>query len=335
MTSAMLRVGIIGAGLIGEKRAAGLTAGKLVAVADHDFERAERLCGERGGQPMARWQDLVARPDLDAVIVCTTNDALSACSAAALRAGKHVLVEKPAGRNAADLEEAAAAEKASGKLLRVGFNHRFHPGLQKARALLRQGAVGPLMHIRARYGHGGRLGYEKEWRADPARAGGGSLLDQGIHLVDLCRWLAGELELAFGHAATYFWRMPVEDNGFVMLRSPDRTRAAWLQVSCTEWKNIFDFEIFGQQGKLQIIGLGRSYGQEELRFYRMKPEMGPPELETHKFPDEDLSWQHELEAFEREIAGAGGATELGTIDDALAAIRIVHGVYAQMEKDSR
>ena len=157
--------------------------------------------------------------------------------------------------------------------MRVGYNHRFHPALAKAREMVNAGAVGPLMFIRARYGHGGRVGYDREWRADPELSGGGELIDQGVHLIDLAGWFLGEFTSVEGHAATYFWNMPVDDNAFLNLRNADGA-TAWLQVSCSEWKNLFSFEIYGRDGKLQVDGLGGSYGLESLTYYRMLPRNG-------------------------------------------------------------
>ncbi|MDR3607832.1 MAG: Gfo/Idh/MocA family oxidoreductase [Oligoflexia bacterium] len=322
---AELRVGIVGAGLIGGKRAAALKGGKLVAVADLSVERAKKLADAHGAEVSANWETLVARKDIDAVIVATSNNAIPPCAVAALRAGKHVLVEKPAGRHPEDVRAQVLAAQESGRTLCVGFNHRFHPAFQKAKRLIESGQFGPLMYIRARYGHGGRIGYDKEWRADPAVAGGGELLDQGVHLIDLCRFTGGEFDLSWGDSGTYFWNMPVEDNGFMYLKSPDRKRSAFLHASCTEWKNLFDFEIFLRDAKIEIWGLGRSYGTEELRVYKMKPEMGPPDIETEAFPGEDHSWQLEFDAFLAEIAGR--RTDIGKIEDALKAVEIVHGVY--------
>ena len=321
----MLSVGIIGAGLIGQKRAQNLAGAKLVAVTDRLRERAIALAGPAKAEVEGSWETLVRRPDLDVILVCTPHDLLTPCAIAALESGKHVLVEKPAGRSPEELRRLLEASSRAKTVLKVGFNHRFHPGFQRARDLIKTGGIGPLMYIRARYGHGGRLGYEKEWRADPRVSGGGELLDQGVHLIDLCRWLGGEWNLAWGKSETFFWPMAVEDNGFLILESPDRSRTAFLHASCTEWKNLFDFEIFGKTGKLQVWGLGRSYGKEELRYYRMKPEMGPPDLTTSTFPDEDSSWAAEFEAFVKEITGQ--KTDMATAEDALRAVEIVSKTY--------
>lgn len=325
----MLRVAIVGAGLIGSKRAAQMAGGKLVSVFDVNGPRAKDLASKYDAQVENSVESLVSRSDVDAVIVATTNDHLTPTAISALKAGKHVLIEKPAAKNSQELQSLKDQASKSKRVVGIGFNHRFHPAFQKAQALLGSQDYGPLMYIRARYGHGGRLGYEREWRADPKIAGGGELLDQGVHLIDLCRWIGGEFKLEVGRAKTFFWDMPVEDNGFMLLQSPDRKRSAFLHASCTEWKNLFDFEIFMKNAKLQIWGLGRSYGIEELRIYKMKPEMGPPDFESFTFPGEDQSWQLEFDAFLQEIGGK--SSHLGRIDDAIAALGVVEETYRQSQ----
>ncbi|MGK5085609.1 Gfo/Idh/MocA family oxidoreductase [Bdellovibrionota bacterium FG-1] len=327
MTS--LRVGIVGAGLIGGKRAASMPGAKLVAVADIAMDRAKTLADAYGATAYDSWQELMARKDIDAVIIATTNAVIPVCAKAALESGKHALVEKPAGRHTEDLQGLVEATHRSDRILRVGFNHRFHPGFQKAKEIMQSGGIGPLMYIRARYGHGGRIGYDKEWRAVREISGGGELLDQGVHLIDLCRWLGGEFELEYGRVETFFWDMPVEDNGFLLLKAPGKKQYCHIHASCTEWKNLFDFEIFGQTGKLQIWGLGRSYGTEELRYYKMKPEMGPPDTEVFTFPGEDRSWLLEWDAFLAEIEGKH--TDLAKAEDALRAVTIVGDAYKQTD----
>ena len=327
--SAINHVGIVGAGLIGGKRAQALEPGRdqLVAVSDVSTERARTLAEKYQARVAPSAQALAEDPSITHVIVATSNDAIVPIALHALRAGKHVLVEKPAGRNPEELARLVAAAREARGALGVGFNHRFHPALLGAKEIIESGQFGPLMYIRARYGHGGRIGYDKEWRADPARGGGGELLDQGVHLIDLTRWLGGEFNLKWGDVQTFFWDMPVEDNGFLLLESPGGERKAFLHASCTEWKNLFDFEIFLRNAKVQISGLGRSYGTEELRVYKMKPEMGPPDLETTAFAGEDTSWKAEYEAFLERVAGR--PSHIGTAHDALRAVEVVYGAYRQ------
>jgi predicted dehydrogenase len=326
-----VRVAIVGCGLIGRKRARALGAHRLVACADATLGRAEALAAEYPGcRATDDYQQAIWHPEVDAVIVATTNDVLAPAALAAVEAGKHVLVEKPAARHAAELRPVLAAAERQGVVVKVGFNHRFHPAFQQARALVDAGEIGELLYIRARYGHGGRVGYDREWRADPRIAGGGELLDQGVHLIDLARWFCGDFVEVAGHVATFYWSMPVEDNGFALLKTADG-KVAWLHASCTEWKNLFSFEIFGRGGKLQIDGLGGSYGTERLTFYRMLPEMGPPETSAWEYPREDRSWDDELAHWLACIET--GRQPSGSLADALAALEIVERLYEGSGRD--
>jgi predicted dehydrogenase len=293
---------IIGCGLIGKKRLAGLPAGSKLAVAcDTNPSRAEELVKLAGyGRATTSFQEAVSDPAVDAVIVAVINNALAPVTAAAIRAGKHVLVEKPAAITLKEVEELIALETEHRVCVRVGFNHRYHRAFQKAREIFHSGVMGELMFIRGRYGHGGRIGYDKEWRADPKLSGGGELIDQGVHLIDLASWFMGDFATIEGHAATYFWDMPVDDNAFMSLRTA-KGQTAWLQVSCTEWKNMFSFEIYGRHTKLIIEGLGGSYGMEKLYHYQMKPEMGIPDTTVHEYPGPDESWRVEMTEFENDV----------------------------------
>ena len=317
---------IIGCGLIGKKRLAGLPVGSKLAVAcDTNLARAEELVKlAQTGKAVADFKLAVADPQVDAVIVATINSALAEVSAAAICAGKHVIVEKPAGIAVAQLDELIALEKRHGVCVRVGFNHRYHPAFQKAREIFTSGVMGELMFLRARYGHGGRIGYDQEWRADPKFSGGGELIDQGIHLIDLAGWFLGEFKKVDGHAATYFWKMPVDDNAFLSLQTA-KGQTAWLHVSCTEWKNLFSFEIYGRHTKLAIEGLGGSYGVEKLFHYQMKPEMGIPDTKVYEFAGADESWKTEMIRFEEDVHGK--RTPDAGLAEARAALQIVEKIY--------
>ena len=319
------RFAIVGCGLIGRKRLASLRPGHFAVACDLDLARAESLVKTAGaGRATADLADAIADPDVTAVIVATLNGALASVALRAIEAGKHVLIEKPAGIAVGEIDGLLAAAAKSGSLVRVGYNHRFHPALQKARELVDAGALGPLMFIRARYGHGGRVGYDREWRADPKLSGGGELIDQGVHLIDLASWFLGDFPVVEGHAATYFWDMPVDDNAFLSLRTASG-QTAWLQVSCSEWKNLFSFEIYGRTGKLAIDGLGGSYGVERLTYYRMLPEMGPPETTAWEYPRGDASWSLEMDAFLADIR-LRRPPESG-LEQARAALEIVEKIY--------
>jgi predicted dehydrogenase len=317
---------IVGCGLIGKKRLAGLPAGsKLVVACDTNLARAEELVKlAQTGRAVSDFKIAAADPQVDAVIVAVINSSLAEVSAAAICAGKHVIVEKPAGISVKQIDELIALEKKHGVCVRVGFNHRHHPAFQKAREIFASGVMGELMFIRARYGHGGRIGYDKEWRADPRLSGGGELIDQGIHLIDLAGWFLGKFTQIDGHAATYFWKMPVDDNAFLSLRTA-KNQTAWLHVSCTEWKNLFSFEIYGRHTKLHIEGLGGSYGVEKLFHYQMKPEMGIPDTKVFEFSGADKSWQKEMIEFESDIKSKR-KPDAG-LAEARAALQIVETIY--------
>jgi len=295
--------------------------------------RAERLAGMLpGAHATENWREAVDDRRVEIVIVATTNDALVPVTLAAVAARKHVFVEKPAGRRAEELAPVAEAARSAGVRVRVGFNHRYHPAISKALVMAREGAIGELMFLRGRYGHGGRPGYDREWRADPSKSGGGELIDQGVHMIDLARCFLGEFNHVQGFARTYYWKMPVDDNGFILLRTNEQ-RAAFLQVSCTEWKNLFSLEVYGRDGKLQVDGLGGSYGVERLTHYKMLPEMGPPETAIWEYPMADRSWAIEFEEFledirlEREPAAG--------LKDAMRALEIVEKIYRDSGYDHR
>ncbi|HLI57082.1 MAG TPA: Gfo/Idh/MocA family oxidoreductase, partial [Actinomycetota bacterium] len=214
---------------------------------------------------------------------------------------------------------------AAGRQVRVGFNHRFHPALLAAKKIVTEDRYGSLVYVRGRYGHGGRRGYEREWRAQKSISGGGELVDQGIHLIDLTRYLVGDVDLAFCELRTDFWDMAVEDNAYLALR-PRAGGFAWLHASWTEWKNLFSLEIAFRRAKLEITGLGASYGTERLALYEMQPEMGPPPTTIWEYPGTDSSWSREMADVLGEIAGqpAQGAN----LEDCIAAFTIVEEAYA-------
>ena len=317
---------IIGCGLIGKKRLAALPAGSQLAVAcDAKLAHAEELVKAAGtGCAVSDFQLAVVDPQVDAVVVATINSALAEIAATAIRAGKSVIVEKPAGISVRQLDELIALEEKHGVCVRVGFNHRYHPAFRQAREIFASGVMGELMFIRGRYGHGGRIGYDQEWRANPALSGGGELIDQGIHLIDLAGWFLGGFKKIDGHAATYFWKMPVDDNSFLSLRTASN-QTAWLHVSCTEWKNLFSFEIYGKHAKLHIEGLGGSYGVEKLFHYQMKPEMGIPETKVYEFPGPDESWRVEMSQFEQDVR-LKRKPDAG-LAEARSALQIVEEIY--------
>jgi predicted dehydrogenase len=324
-TPKVLGVGIIGCGLIGQKRAAHLgSGGNLIACADINISRAENLAKRFGAKALSSWNELLALPQIDIVIIATLHDSLADITLAAIASGKHVLVEKPAARSAEELAPVIVAAKTSNIKVHVGFNHRYHRSLQKAKMIVDSGALGELMFIRARYGHGARLGYDKEWRSDPKLSGGGELIDQGPHLIDLSRWFLGDFSEVQGFAHTYYWNMPVDDNGFMLLKTP-KQQVAFLHASCTEWKNLFSMEIYGEDGKLDLSGLGGSYGLEKLTYYKMLPQMGPPETTSWEYPMADDSWAIEMAEIYEDIHQ--NREPAAGLNDAYQSLKVINQIY--------
>jgi predicted dehydrogenase len=345
-----LKIGIVGCGLIGKRRAQIVRQSpedQLAMVADVDDARLAAAAQELGCTGTSDWMDIVNNDEIDAVVVATSNKFLMPVAVAALQHGKHVLCEKPPGRNYLETEQMVSAAKKAGRVLKVGFNHRHHPAVWKAHELCAVGEIGPLMFIRAVYGHGGRPGYDKEWRANADLSGGGELLDQGVHIVDLCRWFLGDFHEATGFTGTYFWNLgnfetnnhrlggsetinpnlsqqQLEDNAFVLLRTLDG-QTAQFQTSWTQWKNRFMFEVLGRDGYVRVDGLGGSYGVEKLTIGWRRPESGAPVEEAFEFPGPDISWQAEWQEFTSAVHE--GRQPLASGEDGLGTMRTLAAIY--------
>jgi predicted dehydrogenase len=326
MSASSPRVALLGCGLVGQKRLKLLPPKCVTVACDLQLERAQKLAAQSPGcLATDSVEHVLASPDVDVVMIATVNASLAPLATQAVQQRKHVLVEKPGAIRVAELEALEAAAAKSGALVRVGYNHRYHPACLKALEIFRSGALGPMMFVRGRYGQGGRLGYDKEWRADPKLSGGGELIDQGVHLIDLAGIFLGEFTQVEGHTPTYFWNMPVEDNAFLSLRNA-AGQTAWLHASCTEWKNLFSLEVYGRDGKLHWEGLGGSYGPERLTCYKMLPQMGPPETTVWDFPQADESWKIEMQEFFEDIRLK--RTPVPGLKEARAALAVVERLYA-------
>ena len=325
----ILRIAIIGCGLIGQKRLNNLPPGSVTVACDLNLDRAKKLAAQSCGcLATDSFLEAVKSPNVDVVMVATLNNMLVQIALQAIQSGKHVLVEKPGGITVDELKNLQTVARQFGVLVRVGYNHRYHPASLKALEIFHSGVLGPMMFLRGRYGQGGRIGYEKEWRADPKLSGGGELIDQGVHLIDLARIFLGEFVTVEGHVATYFWNMPVDDNAFLSLRNATGN-TAWLQISCSEWKNMFSLEIYGRDGKLHWEGLGGSYGLEKLTYYKMLPKMGPPDTTVWEYPRGDDSWRIEMEQFAEDIQ-LGRTPEPG-LKEAIAVMVVVEEIYSKRE----
>jgi predicted dehydrogenase len=320
-----MKVSIIGAGLIGRKRALALSSNdKLIACCDTNPEAAEKFSKDFNCKYYTDYKQLLEREDSDIIVVAVINKFAKEIIIAALKKGKHVIAEKPLGRNLSEANEIVRAAKDNGVVLKTGFNHRFHPAIMKAQQLINKGEIGKVFNIRGSYGHGGRAGMEKEWRASKDLCGGGELLDQGVHIIDLIRWFGGGIKEVYGKVETKFWDMEVEDNAFGILKTENGVTASF-HVSWTNWKNLFSFEIFGTEGYLKIEGLGGSYGPESLEAGKRKKEGGKPDIHTINYGPEDISWKEEWKEFKS--ACLAKREPLGSGYDGLKANEVIEALY--------
>ncbi len=325
-------IALIGAGGIGKiwaKAFLKTQGATLAAIADTDKARAEEIAKDFPGCTVTTdWKTLLADPNIYGVVVATPHFLLAPISKAFLEAKKHVLSEKPGGVNPEEVKTNTQIAEKNGVVYMIGFIHRFHPSFIEAKKLIGEGKIGKVICVRARHGFGGRPGYEKEWRFTKSVSGGGELIDQGMHLLDLSRWFMGEFQDIRGFAENLFWGGEVEDNGFVLLRTKDR-RVASVHVSWTNWDWIHSFEIFGDKGYLDIEGLDQRYkGPEKLIVGEHNPrEAGFPKETVIVYDKEgkDDSFSRELGAFLGAVDG--NIKDYPSGNDAYEALKIVESVY--------
>lgn len=318
-----MRVAVVGCGGIGQRRGQAvqdLDGFSLVVGVDTDPDAARRF-GERFGcETSGDWEAAVRRPDVDMVVVATANNAHAPVSIAALQAGKHVLCEKPLARNPAECERMVAAARENGVRLKTGFNHRYTPATWKAWELFQEGAIGSIIFARGRTGHGHGEALSRRWFGNFELSGGGTFLDNGVHLLDLSRWFMGDFVSAMGCVHTHLPALGrCEDNGFGIYRTADG-RVCQLQSSWTQWKGYLFLELFGENGSLAI-----NYDDATCTLVRRGAE-----TTTWSFAGvPDPSWGRELE----ELAAAvrEDREPLASGYDGWQAVRMAYAVYESGE----
>ncbi len=323
----VMRVAIIGSGLQCRRRAPVVRDDprcELKVIASLHLDHASAMARTFGCEASDNWRDVVQRDDIDAVLVCTPPYAHAEISLAALQAGKHVLCEKPLTRTMEEAERLVRAVSESGRVLKCGFNHRHHPAVWEAHQRVTRGEIGKPLFGRCRYGICGRPGYEKEWRADPAQAAGGQFIEQGTHALDLFRWFLGEAaEVACFTGVQYFTKQSLDDNGMAILRFKGGAMAS-LHASLTQWKNLFSFEVFGEDGYVRIEGLGGGYGTERLIVGKRDFTAPFSEVVT-EYRGADVSWKAEWDEFMAAIQER--RRPLGDVRDGAEAMRIALAAY--------
>lgn len=331
----ILRTAIIGMGKMGHirKRVIDMHPGfRLVAVCDVD----EAVRGEFPGLYFSsNWKDILEK-ELDVIVICTYNHIAPEVICNALKKGLHVFCEKPPGRTVDDVKRIMEAESQAGnKVVKFGFNHRFHYSIMEAKAIIDSGRYGRILWARGIYGKAGDLKFEDSWRSNSEYAGGGILLDQGIHMVDLLRYFMGDFVEVKSFVENYYWnKVHLEDNAFALLKTGEGM-VAMLHSSATHWKHKFSLDLFMENGYININGIltsTRSYGEESITFARRQFEdearaFGRPREETIYF-DKDDSWKLEIEEF-YDCITRGGKNYMGSTADALRVMQLIEKIYEQ------
>jgi predicted dehydrogenase len=331
MTTPPIRAGIAGYGYMGDIRRRNIEEHpnlRLVGIAD-----PRRPANVPSGVAVYDSHLALVDAGVDALFVCTPNHVTPEAIVYGLNHGCHVFSEKPPGRSLEDVQRIVDAERRNpGLKLLFGFNHRYHPGITDAKSIVDGGALGAIVTLRGVYGKSGGEGFEKSWRNDPAQCGGGILLDQGIHMLDLFRLFCGEFDEVVGMIGSSCWNIPVEDNAMVLLRN-GRGQIAHLHSSATSWKHIFRLEIGLEKGYLVVSGLlskTGSYGRETLLVGRRPARgeavaLGNPREELTYY-DSDPSWMVQVGYFVDCIREDKPVTE-STAQDALRVMEMIDRVY--------
>ncbi len=332
-----MRFGLIGCGWAGEMRASALArlpGFRLVAVADQDSARTLSLSKAYGTATETDWKALTRREDLEALIVSTPPPLHAEMCIKALEGGKHVLCEKPLARTPAECRQILDAAERSGRVLATGFNLRFYPGIVKAREIFDAGLIGELDHIRSYAGHPGGSEFTHPWVHDAAVMGGGALLDNGIHVIDLTHYFLGDVAEVKGYTTGNVWGFAgCEDNGFALLRN-SAGKVAFLHASWSEWTGYrIAIDVYGTRGCVRA-----SYPPMMVRVVQMDKPGGRPRRSFYLFPKLQIverlrsyrwtvrqSFMKEFEAFAK--AALGEKTPLALGLDGLRSVQIAHAVY--------
>ena len=331
----LIKVGIIGYGKVGKIRKKIIDRHpKYNLVGINDVKKPDE---ELNCKFYKNYKDLLNQ-DIDAVFVCTPNRYTPVITVDASNKKKHVFCEKPPGRNVEDIKKIVAAEKKNpGLKLKFGFNHRYHDGIMEAKSIVDSDRLGKILWLRGIYGKSGGVDFEEQWRSDKKIAGGGILLDQGIHMLDLFRYFCGDFEEIKSFVNNSYWNIDLEDNVFAIFRNK-KNQTAMIHSSSTQWKHMFRFEIFLEKGYVMVTGIlssTMSYGQENLitakrQFEDEAYRTGNPREEIIYFGKDD-SWEHEINEFTDCILN-DKPVKHGKSEDALKVMELIYRIYNEDEK---
>jgi len=326
-----LKVGIAGFGVVGKKRKACVDRHpnlRLVAVCDRNFDDEGLL--EEGVYYYQNYQNLLDQ-ELDILIICLTNEIAPEVTIAGLHAGLHVFCEKPPGRNVEDIKRVIQIESQNPLLkLMYGFNHRYHESVQNALKLVQDGKFGKVINIRGLYGKAKLITFNQpDWRTRREIAGGGVLLDQGIHMVDLMRLFGGNFTEVHSFISNRHWGYDVEDNAYALMKTEDGV-VGMLNSSATQWRHRFNLDINLEYGSIILGGIisgTKSYGAETLTVIEADPDNdnGDPKEKIIRY-NRDPSWDEEIIVFVNAILKKT-QIQSGSSEDALKTMQLVYKIY--------
>ena len=325
-----IKVGIIGYGKMGQIRHRAIKeagGGVLVAISEPMPEKKFETV------PNISHDEIITHPAIDAIIICTPNYLNKDLTIRSLKAGKHVFCEKPPCFTSKEMEEIIEAEKQSGKVLSYGFNHRQHDSVIRMKELIDSEQFGRVLWMRGRYGKSVTKDFYKDWRAKKNLAGGGILMDQGIHMLDLFLYLGGDFDKIKAEVSSLYWKLEVEDNAFLILKNSETGMLAQLHSTMTQWRHLFSLEVFMEKGYMVLNGLITStmtYGEETLSIAKNRSSAPAAtwkdEVKTQYI--DDNSWRYEIEHFINSVNN-GAPVSNGSSADALKLMRIIDKVYEQ------
>jgi predicted dehydrogenase len=325
-----MNIGIIGCGLIGTKRALNLLKEhKLVSCFDFNQKKSKLFSKKFKCSSERSIDRIIKNNKIKLVIVATYHSSLFQITKKAMLHDKFVMVEKPASINVSQIKSLLKIEKIRNSKVKVGFNHRYLQSIIKAKKIIEEKYLGNILYIRSRYGHGGRINYQNEWRMKPNLSGGGELIDQGSHIIDLTRFFLGNVQIEKSSLFSIYWKKNVDDNSILILKNK-KNQFSLFHVSCTEWKNKFSVEIFCEIGKIEINGIGGSYGQETLKIYKMGKKLGKPKLKKYTYK-KNLSWKNQMIEFNKEIIS--NCKIKTNLLDALENLKIIKKAYRLSDYD--
>ncbi len=328
-----MRVGIVGFGVVGKKRFKSISANtsyKIVAISDSNKIAKDSIPSGIG--IFTDFKDLISKAEIDIIFISLPNQFASEAVILSLKKGFHVFCEKPPSRTLQELLEVKKCSEENPHLkLMYGFNHRFHLSVEEAKSIINNRSLGKIINMKGVYGKSQMISFNQtDWRTRRKESGGGILLDQGIHMLDLIRYLSEEtFEDIFSFIDNAFWNFDVEDNAYVLMKSLNGV-VAQLHSSATQWRHVFNLEITLQKGSLVLGGLltgSKSYGEETLKIITSDPQKddGQPNESILKY-DEDVSWDEEIKYFALALEN-DSIIKRGNIDDAIETMLLIESIY--------